>query len=129
MVTMGAGRGKKLGFPTANIDVCEVYVTPKDGVYLGTVVIDENEKKLFPAIINVGDNPTFKESKKWIEAYLLNFRGNIYDRKIRITFLERLRDETVFDSKDELIKQMKLDLKCAGKYFEVSNSTGTDPRN
>ncbi len=124
MVTRGAGRGRKLGFPTANIDVCEVFITPEDGVYLGTVVIDENENKLFPAIINIGDNPTFKESKKWIEAFLLDFKDNLYQRKIKITFLERLRDEIVFDSKDKLISQMKLDLKYAGRYFKMKNNTG-----
>ncbi len=118
VVVRGAGRGKQLGFPTANIDVCEVFVTPKDGVYLGTVGIDGDENKLFPAIINVGDNPTFRESKKWIEAFIINFKNNIYKRKIRISFLERLRDEIIFEGKDKLINQMRLDLEYASKYFK-----------
>jgi len=126
VVTRGAGRGRKLGFPTANIDVCEVFITPKDGVYLGTVLINKNENKLFPAIINVGDNPTFKESKKWIEAFLLNFEGNIYGKRIKITFLERLRDEISFESKGKLIDQIKRDLEIANKYFKVEDNTGKD---
>jgi riboflavin kinase/FMN adenylyltransferase len=121
IVVRGAGRGKWLGFPTANIDVCEVFVTPKDGVYLGTVGINGNESKLLPAIINVGDNPTFKESKKWIEAFIINFKDNIYKRKIRINFLERLRDEIIFENKDKLISQMRLDLEYANKYFEAES--------
>ncbi len=118
IVVRGAGRGKQLGFPTANIDVCEVFMAPKDGVYLGTVEIDTDDNKSFPSIINMGDNPTFKESKKWIEAFIINFKENIYGRKIRIIFLERLRDEITFESKDKLIGQMKLDLEYANKYFK-----------
>ncbi len=119
IVVKGAGRGKQLGFPTANIDIYEIFVTPKDGVYLGTVEIAGSRRKPLPAIINVGDNPTFKESKKWIEAFIINFTGNIYQRKIKISFLKRLRDEIVFESKDNLINRMKLDLKYAGRYFKV----------
>jgi len=121
IVVRGAGRGKQLGFPTANIDVCEVFVTPKDGVYLGTVEINAGKNKLLPAIINIGDNPTFKESKKWIEAFIINFKDDIYKRKIKINFLERLRDEIIFESKDKLISQMKLDLGYANKYFKTEN--------
>ncbi|MDD5622345.1 MAG: bifunctional riboflavin kinase/FAD synthetase [Actinomycetota bacterium] len=119
IVVKGAGRGRQLGFPTANIDICEIFMAPKDGVYLGTVEIDGSKYKPLPSIINVGDNPTFKESKKWIEAFIINFKGNIYQKKIRISFLKRLRDEIVFESKEELINQMKLDLKYAGKYFNI----------
>ena len=119
IVTKGAGRGKQLGFPTANIDICEFFVTPADGVYLGTVLINGEGDKMFPAIINVGKNPTFGESKKRIEAFLLNFKGNIYNKKIKITFLEKLRDEMKFASKDNLINRIKLDLNYAKKYFNI----------
>jgi len=119
IVMKGAGRGRQLGFPTANIDICEIFVAPKDGVYLGTVEIGGSRHKPLPAIINVGDNPTFKESKKWVEAFIINFKDNIYHKKIRISFLKRLRDEIVFEDKDKLITQMKLDLKHAGNYFDI----------
>jgi riboflavin kinase/FMN adenylyltransferase len=121
VVVRGAGRGKKLGFPTANVDVCEDFITPKDGVYLGTVEINGNENKLFPAIINIGDKPTFKESKKWIEAFIINFKDDMYKRKIKINFLERLRNEITFESKDKLISQMKMDLEYAKKYFKIKS--------
>jgi riboflavin kinase / FMN adenylyltransferase len=116
-VVEGEGRGRELGFPTANIDVCEIFVTPLDGVYLGMVKIINNNK-LFPAIINIGNNPTFKGAKRWIEAFLLGFNENIYGEKIKITFLERLRDEISFENKGELIGQMKIDLDHADKYFK-----------
>ncbi len=119
IVIKGVGRGKQLGFPTANIDICDFFVTPADGVYLGKVLINGEGDKMFPAIINVGKNPTFGESKKWIEAFLLNFKGNIYNKKIKITFLEKLRDEMKFASKDNLIKQIRLDLNYAKKYFKI----------
>jgi len=122
IVVKGAGRGKQLCFPTANIDVCEIFVSPKDGVYIGTVEINDNKNEKLPAIINIGDNPTFKDSKKWIEAFIINLNEDIYNRKIRIIFLKRLRDEIIFENKEKLIHQMNLDLECAKKYFRLEAS-------
>ncbi len=115
-VVRASGRGKKLGFPTANIDVCEIYVTPKDGVYLGFVNIGESKR--LPAIINVGDNPTFKDNKKWIEAHIIDFKNDIYGKEIRIFFVKRLREEIIFEDKYKLISQLKSDMKVARKYFK-----------
>jgi riboflavin kinase/FMN adenylyltransferase len=83
-VAKGDGRGKTLGFPTSNIDVFEKYVTPMDGVYAGSVRIfaesvSKKEKasavldieKKYPAVINIGDNPTFTAAHKWIESHCL----------------------------------------------------------
>jgi len=118
-VERASGRGKKLGFPTANIDVCEIYVIPKDGVYLGFVNIGELDKsKRLPAIINVGDNPTFKDNKKWIEAHIIDFKNDIYGKEIRIFFVKRLREEIIFEDKYKLIDQLKSDMKVARKYFK-----------
>jgi len=119
VVVKGTGRGSKLGFPTANIDNCRIFITPKDGVYLGMVEIDGTEGVLLPAVINIGDNPTFKDSKRWVETYIIGFEENIYGKKIKISFLERLRDEIRFKNSDDLIDQMKLDLKYAYKYFNI----------
>ena len=117
-VIRGSGRGKTLGFPTANIDVSQIFITPKDGVYLGEVEIDGGGRQL-PAVINIGDNPTFKDSKRWIEAYIINFGKDIYRKKIRMIFIERIRDEMKFKDKDRLIDQMKIDLQYACKYFNI----------
>ena len=119
MVVRGSGRGKSLGFPTANIDVSQIFITPKDGVYLGEVEIRGSEGKIFHAVINIGDNPTFKDPKRWIEAYIINLGEDIYQKKIRIIFIERIRDEIKFKDKDRLIDQMKIDLQYAYKYFNI----------
>jgi riboflavin kinase / FMN adenylyltransferase len=120
-VIKGAGRGRKLGFPTANIDIGKFFITPADGVYLGRVLIKSEDNSIFPAVVNVGNNPTFKESKKWIEAFLLGFSGSIYSKQIEITFLKKIRDEIKFGSKSDLINRIELDLKYARKYFNIKS--------
>jgi riboflavin kinase/FMN adenylyltransferase len=119
-VIKGAGRGRKLGFPTANINISRIFITPKDGVYLGKVKTGSIEDKLFPAVINIGDNPTFKDAKRWVETFIINFEKDLYGKKIKIIFLERLRDEIGFKDGDKLIKQMKIDLQYAYKYFNIN---------
>jgi riboflavin kinase/FMN adenylyltransferase len=138
-VAKGDGRGKTLGFPTSNIDVFEKYVTPMDGVYAGSVRIfaesvSKKEKasavldieKKYPAVINIGDNPTFTAAHKWIESHLLDFDADIYGRKIEITFLKRLRDEKKFPGKDELIRQISADIDSARIFFQVHAISGAD---
>jgi riboflavin kinase/FMN adenylyltransferase len=120
-VIKGAGRGnRRLGFPTANINISRIFITPKDGVYLGKVMIYGIEDKLYPAVINIGDNPTFKDTKRWVETFIINFEKNIYGKKIKIFFLERLRDEIKFENEEKLIKRMKIDLQYARKYFNIN---------
>lgn len=115
-VVRSSGKGKELGFPTANIDVYERFVIPGDGVYFGKVRLnDEKEQK--PAVINVGDNPTFRANKKWVEVYILNFNRDIYGKKIRVSFIKRLRDEIKFENEKELVEQMKIDIKNANIFF------------
>ena len=118
VVVKGAGRGKGLGFPTANLDVCDTLVVPRDGVYFGTVSIMEDDGSLLPAIINIGDNPTFGISKKWIEAYIIDFDKRIYDKEIKIKFLDRHRDEVKFNNSDELIDQIRKDVRQARNFFK-----------
>jgi len=118
-VSKALGRGRELGFPTANIGVPKIFVIAKDGVYIGMVKISGSSKKL-PALVNIGDNPTFGNNKKWIEAFIINFNGNIYGKKIKIYFLKRLRGEVIFSSRDELVAQIKIDLENAVKYFKLN---------
>ncbi|HEX7560710.1 MAG TPA: bifunctional riboflavin kinase/FAD synthetase [Candidatus Humimicrobiaceae bacterium] len=138
-VVHGDGRGRTLGFPTSNIDVFEKYVTPMDGVYAGSVKIfadsaGKREKtadavdteKKYPAVINIGDNPTFTAAHKWIESYLLDFDADIYGRKIEITFLKRLRDEKKFAGKEDLIAQIAADIDSTRNYFKVHDISGAD---
>lgn len=117
-VIKGAGRGKKLGFPTANIDVCESLVVPGDGVYFGKISISNNDAGELPVVINIGDNPTFGDSKKWVESHILDFDGKIYDEDIRITFLKKLRKEIKFETGEGLIGQIKKDIDDARLFFK-----------
>ncbi len=117
-VVEGAGRGKDLGFPTANLDVSDTLVVPRDGVYFGTVSIMDNNGSSLPSIINIGDNPTFKDSKKWIETYIMDFSKNIYNMKIKIRFLKRIRDEIKFKNGRELTAQIRKDIDEARLFFD-----------
>lgn len=118
VVVKGAGRGEDLGFPTANLDVSDTLVIPGDGVYFGTVSIMDGDGKLLPAIINIGNNPTFGTSKKWIEAHILDFNKKLYAKEIKINFLKRHRDEVKFNNSDELIDQMRKDAGQARIFFK-----------
>ena len=105
-VTAGAGRGRSLGFPTANIEADRPLLVPR-GVYLGRVSVDGRPR---PAVVNVGVRPTFGETTLAIEAHLLDFSGDLYGRPIRLEFLARLRDEMRFGSVDELRNQIARDI-------------------
>ena len=114
-VIHGRGQGKELGFPTANVDVNSIYVIPKYGVYLGYVVLDGIK---YRSIINVGNNPTFEGvDETSIECHIFDFDKSIYDSTIDIEFIEFVREERRFDSKDDLIKAVLLDIEYAKKGF------------
>jgi len=118
MVVKGAGRGEDLGFPTANLDISDTLVIPSDGVYFGTVSMMNGDGLLQPAIINIGNNPTFGTSKKWIEAHILDFNKKLYDKEIKINFLKRHRDEVKFNNSDELINKIRKDAGQARIFFK-----------
>lgn len=105
-VVHGAGRGRSLGFPTANIDFEDTLV-PLPGVYAVMVDIDG---VLHRGLANVGFNPTFGEKSLRVEVYILDFHRDIYGEEISIRFIDRIRDERKFPSKDELVMQMKRDV-------------------
>jgi len=105
-VTAGAGRGRSLGFPTANIASDRPLLVPT-GVYLGRVSVEGRPR---PAVVNVGVRPTFGETSLAIEAHLLNFSGDLYGRPVRLEFQERLRNEMRFGSVEELKAQIARDI-------------------
>lgn len=113
-VIKGKGRGKHLGFPTANIDY-QGYLLPKAGVYLAYVVIGQ---KIYQGLINVGDNPTFRDEAITLEIYILDFDDSLYGQVLTLQFLQFLRDEWTFASKDDLIEQMKQDEIQARQLFK-----------
>ena len=115
-VVKGNQLGRTIGFPTANIEIPEDYkLIPKNGVYFVTVNV--NEEKVF-GMMNIGVKPTLGENKLSIEVHLLNFDKDIYNQKIQVQLLERLRDEQKFESFEALKSQLELDKQNTIRYFE-----------
>lgn len=114
-VVKGKGLGRKIGFPTANLEIAEDYkLIPKNGVY---VIKTSIENKLFYGMMNIGMNPTVNGTKKTIEAHFFNFNNDIYNQTLKIEFVARLRDEQKFESVELLKKQLKLDEKNAKVFI------------
>ncbi|MFC1861896.1 bifunctional riboflavin kinase/FAD synthetase [Chloroflexota bacterium] len=107
-VTRGAGRGSRLGFPTANLDIDSKQALPTDGIYATWAYIDG---KAHQSMTNIGLRPTFAGNKRTVETYVLNYDANLYGREIKIDVVERLRGEKRFDTVEELKKQMAEDVK------------------
>jgi riboflavin kinase/FMN adenylyltransferase len=105
-VVHGAGRGASLGFPTANIEPPGILV-PGAGIYAGRALVDGS---FWPAAVSIGPNPTFGEGYLKIEAHLIDYEGLLYDQRIEIDFLARLRDIVRFDSVEALVAQMTRDV-------------------
>jgi riboflavin kinase/FMN adenylyltransferase len=104
-VVRGSGRGAALGYPTANLARCQTLVPP-DGIYAGRAWV---EAETYPAAISVGVNPTFGETALKVEAHLLGFQGDLYDRPLEVDFLTRLRATEKFASVEALVDQMARD--------------------
>ena len=113
VVKKGRQLGKKIGFPTCNINLNE-YVISKPGVY-AVKVKSKNLKKTYNGIANLGYRPTFNQKKIILEVNIFNFSGNLYNKKITVEFLKFIRDERKFRGIDQLKKQIKLDLRIAKK--------------
>jgi len=114
IVERGDGRGRKLGFPTANIALPTGIITPADGVYAVTIEVDGNR---YNAVANVGNNPTFSDQVRRVEVHIPDFNGDLYGRQVRIYFRQYLRDETKFSDVAQLIQQIKLDIEAAKRYY------------
>jgi riboflavin kinase/FMN adenylyltransferase len=106
-VARGAGRGRQIGFPTANLINIDV-VVPAVGVYGGTAEVNGCE---FQAAIHIGPNPTFEhDGATKVEIHLLDFDGDLYDQVLLVDFVMRVRDIARFDSADRLIQQLEQDI-------------------
>jgi riboflavin kinase / FMN adenylyltransferase len=114
-VVHGDERGRELGFPTANLVPDNALVYPGNGVYACRAAFEDGgEWRWWPAATNVGVRPTFVTGRGvLIDAYLLDFDGDLYDRELRIAFLSRLRGERRFDTVEGLVKQMHRDVQDA----------------
>jgi riboflavin kinase/FMN adenylyltransferase len=103
IVVRGDGRGRELGFPTANLDVPAELLVPPDGVYAGWA----NDRR---AAVSVGTNPHFDGVERRVEAHLLDFDGDLYGKRLLVEIWKPLRDQRRFDSLDELVTAIREDV-------------------
>jgi riboflavin kinase/FMN adenylyltransferase len=119
-VIKGRNLGKKIGFPTANINIEESYkLIPKNGSYVVKSFIDN---KTIYGMMNIGINPTVNGEKQSIEVHFFDFQKDIYNKKIRIELIKRLRDEQKFNSIDALKMQLHRDKETSLNYLAQSNA-------
>jgi len=100
-------RGRVLGFPTANLDISPQQALPSNGIY---ATITQVNGKRFPSATNIGIRPTFGKGEKTVETHLLNYKGDLYDKDMKVEFVQKLRDEQRFSSPEELKIQIEKDV-------------------
>ena len=101
-------RGRVLGFPTANLDIKPQQALPGNGIYATIAQVDG---KQLPSATNIGIRPTFGEGEKTVETHLLNYKGDLYGKDMRLEFVQKLRDEQRFPSSEELKAQIEKDVR------------------
>jgi riboflavin kinase/FMN adenylyltransferase len=111
-VERGDQRGRELGFPTANVAVTERVCLPADGVYAGSYIGEDDVERA--AAVSLGRRPTFyaESGMRLLEAYILDFDGDLYEQGARVRFHRRLRGQERFESVDDLIAQMARDVEA-----------------
>jgi len=109
VVVHGDARGRTIGFPTANVDVTPWAAVPADGVYAGFACWGDRRQ---PAAISIGTNPTFAGRERRVEAFLLDFDGDLYGEYMAYEFIHRLRPTLRFETIDELVNQMAVDVQA-----------------
>lgn len=118
-VVKGAGRGRALGIPTANLELPDKVILPKVGVYAGWM---EDQGKRHPAVINVGFNPTFEHrSKPIVEVHALDFDGDLYGKVIGVEFTHRLRDELKFPDAESMMAEIRIDIAKARELLGLGD--------
>ena len=110
IVKRGEKRGRKIGFPTCNLDLSN-YIVPKLGVYSAKVIIDKKIKK--KGIVNIGYRPTFGKKKLVLEAHIFGLKKNLYDKRIKVMLIKFIRKEKRFKNIIQLKEQIKKDIRNA----------------
>lgn len=120
------GRGRKLGFPTANVTIAHGIVTPGRGVYAVTVCGEFSQGRRLAGVANIGVRPTFGDSPLTLEIHIFDFSGNIYGECVRTAFVSRIRPEQSFSGAAELKAQIETDCERARQLLrepEVYNAS------
>ena len=121
-VVSGVQEGRKIGFPTANIELedCRKLI-PAAGAYVVSVRVEGIDGCL-PGMMNIGTRPTFGENRLSLETHILHFSGDIYGRMMSVSFAKRLRAEQRFSSAAALRRQLEQDAQAVEAYFETNQS-------
>ncbi len=117
-VQVGNQIGRTIGFPTSNITIDDSMVWPSHGVYITNCYYEDTR---YHAVTNVGIRPTIGDNRKVVETHMFDFDQTIYEKQIKVEFLEKIRDERKFKSKEELKERIGLDKKIAEDYHRKHN--------
>ncbi|MBT7419293.1 MAG: hypothetical protein HN780_12275 [Gemmatimonadetes bacterium] len=121
-IIRGEGRGQQLGFPTANISLSgDVVKSLPKGVFAAFVRDDEDKE--FHALANIGTKPTFGGTATTVELHILDFKGDLYGRKLSVALSKKLREERPFANPGELIAQINKDIQQARILFNDPNGS------
>jgi riboflavin kinase/FMN adenylyltransferase len=123
MVTHGAGRGAKIGFPTANLGAIDTLL-PAQGVYAGRGWVGNSS---YPAAINLGPSPTFGDMSVRVEAHLIGQNEPLYGQPLEVDFLARLRDIRPFESPQALVEQLRRDVQEVERLARAEETRGASP--
>jgi riboflavin kinase / FMN adenylyltransferase len=118
-VVSGYGRGTGMGLPTANLEISSDHALPPDGVYTGWAYINGNTYQM---MTNIGKNPTFGINKRTVEAYLIDYHGDLYGTDLQLDIVARLRDEKKFGSSEALKKQVAEDIREGKKILDANGA-------
>jgi riboflavin kinase/FMN adenylyltransferase len=125
VVVRGDRRGRDLGYPTANVESPPFTAIPADGVYAGHLVTRDARtgasRDRFPAAISVGTNPTFQGSRRTVEAYVLDYDGDLYGEHVGVEFAQRLRPMAAFPDVEALLAAMDKDVEDTRKVLGIGD--------
>jgi riboflavin kinase/FMN adenylyltransferase len=110
VVVRGDQRGRELGFPTANLMVHRYAAVPADGVYAAWLIRGGQHAARLPASVSIGTNPTFSGRERRVEAYVLDFEGDLYGERLSLDFVAHLREQRRYEGIDPLIAQIREDV-------------------
>jgi riboflavin kinase/FMN adenylyltransferase len=122
VVVRGDARGREIGYPTANLETARFTAVPADGVYAGRLVRRTGE--VLGAAISVGTNPTFAGTERRVEAYVLDFDGDLYGERVALDLIRRLRDIERYDSVEALVEQIGKDVEDTRSALAAANGAG-----
>lgn len=119
-IRRGKQLGRTIGFPTANLECPTCVNLPPNGVHIAVIEIFSGAYagSIYPCVLNQGQQPTAPSGTSTVEAYLLDFSGDLYDADVTMTYLEFIRPETRFPSLEALKAQLCADVQTTRKYFD-----------